>query len=226
MTPLPVRSSQSSVICSWYFCSSLCRMLSYDPRSCPSTPWVWESSNRTPCVTHSPFKIDFAKPIYTSVRNVQIHYIIHVRTLDICPDLPHQTALYGACSSAVVTPGHQQPSVPVNGGPLSSFGLNNWCVRCKWWIEFSGFGCNSKRFQSKSSYYVCIAVAASAVVTQAADKRQLMQHHQDIPLSHTPGPAGGNRWTVIADNVLAKNAPLLSNGMALIFNTSFPATNY
>ena len=26
-----VRSSQSSVICSWYFCSSLCRMLSYDP---------------------------------------------------------------------------------------------------------------------------------------------------------------------------------------------------
>ena len=84
-----------------------------------------------------------------------------------------------------------------------------------------------KRFQSKSqsSYYVCIAVAASAV-TQAADKRQLMQHHQDIPLSRTPGPAGGNRWTVIADNVLAKNAPLLSNGMALIFNTSFPATNY
>ena len=39
-------------------------------------------------------------------------------------------------------------------------------------------------------YYVCIAVAASAV-TQAADKRQLMQHHQDIPLSRTPGQLAG-----------------------------------
>ena len=95
-----VRSSQSSVICSWYFCSSLCRMLSYDPRSCPSAPRVWESSNRTPCVTtlcSIPVnRYCIVKPIHQQSAWLHVYKYIHslfMRRHSIFAMTCHHTAL-------------------------------------------------------------------------------------------------------------------------------------